>query len=451
MLISGAIHPIEPLKVFDALDIEDALRYMQNGTHVGKLVVAIPTAGQSLPYVPKLPSVELNSSATYVLVGGLGGIGRSVATWMVQRGARHIFFFSRHAGENQHDQDFFRELECQGCKVTAFQGNVANIADVNRVLACAPQSHPVRGVLQMSMVLRDKSFADMSFEDWEAPLKTKVEGSWNLHTSAPKDLDFFVVIGSLSGSCGSTGQANYAAGNTYLTSLVQYRRALGLPAAVLHLGPVEDIGYLKQNPRQAEAVRTAGTFFLRTRQLLYAMNWALATNRPKNLDNQLTIGLRSERSMSDPANRIIWKRDARMGLYHNLTTASHMDGMANTSEDDESANTLRLFIASVEADPQMLEDPASVKLVTREVGRRIFMFMLKPVEEMDPEASLTSIGMDSLVIVEIRNWIKRSFGGVEFSVLELLNAGTIQGLGTLVVGALKTRFAAALDGRSKSS
>lgn len=439
MLASGIIKPIEPIKVFGAAEVEAGFRYMQKGTHLGKIVVSIPEAGLGLPQTPKPPQAELNPSASYLLVGGLGGLGRAVATWMVEKGARHLLFMSRSAGQSARDQAFFRELLCQGCIAQAVRGSVTDLADVERAVASAPPDKPIRGVLQMSMVLRDKPFADMDLDDWETAVKPKVQGTWNLHLAAPKDLDFFFATGSISGSFGTPGQANYAAGNTYLTALFQHRRALGLPASMLHIGLVEDIGYLAQNPTRAEALRAAGGFFLRTRQLLEGLNWALISSSQLGdcSDHQLTIGLRCEKTLSDPANRVIWKKDARMAMYHNHEVSSRGAGA-----DGESDDSLRLFMASVEAEPGLLDDPASLELVAREIGARVYMFMLRPAEEADPAASLASLGVDSLVTIEIRNWIKRNFGGVELSTLEILNSGTIEGLGRLTVDTLKARLAA---------
>ncbi|KAG4273107.1 acetyltransferase [Fusarium proliferatum] len=436
MVEANSIQPIKPVKVFDASDAEEAFRYMQKGVHLGKIVVSMPPQSSTLlPVSPRPLQVKLNAEASYLLVGGLGGLGRAAATWMVERGARYLIFFSRSAGLSVRDKTFFRELASQGCTAQAVRGDVLSLPDVERSVASAPAGKPIRGVLQMSMVLRDKPFADMSLEDWDTAVKPKVHGTWNLHLAAPKDLDFFFATGSISGSFGTPGQANYAAGNTYLTALFEHRRALGLPASVLQIGLIEDIGYLAQNPERAEALRAAGGFFLRTRQLLEGLNWALLSSDPHHPEYQLTIGLRSDKSLSDPANRVIWKKDSRAALYHNQEIAT--DAGAG---DDQSLNAIRLLVASCEEDPAILQDQATVELVTHEIGKRVCMFMLRPVEEMDPTATLTSLGVDSLVTIEIRNWIKRTFGGVEVSTLEILNSGTIEGLARLTLDGLKTRF-----------
>ncbi|KAG7414885.1 Highly reducing polyketide synthase FUM1 [Fusarium oxysporum f. sp. raphani] len=403
MIETDSIQPIKPVKVFNASDAEGAFRYMQKGVHLGKIVVSIPPQSSTLlPVTPKPLQVKLNAESSYLLVGGLGGLGRAAATWMVERGARYLIFFSRSAGLSARDKAFFQELASQGCTAQAVQGDVMNLADVEHAMASAPPGRP-----------HQRCFADVY-------VKPKVHGTWNLHLAAPKDLDFFFATGSISGSFGTPGQANYAAGNTYLTALFEHRRALGLPASVLQIGLIEDIGYLAQNPERAEALRAAGGFFLRTRQLLEGLNWALLSSEPQYPEYQLTI-----------------ERIARAALYHNQEIST--DAGAG---DDQSLNAIRLLLASSEEDPAILEDPATVELVTNEIGKRVCMFMLRPVEEMDPTASLTSLGVDSLVTIEIRNWIKRTFGGVEVSTLEILNSGTIEGLARLTLDGLKARFVA---------
>lgn len=259
----------------------------------------------------------------------------------------------------------------------------------------------------------------------------KAKGSWNLHLAAPKDLDFFIATGSTGGVFGTPGQANYAAGNTYLAAMIQYRRSVGLAGSILHVGAVEDVGYVAQNSAAAASLRAAGGYFLRTPQLLAGLEWAIASSLPEHSDHQLAIGLRSDKLLSDPANRVLWKKDARMQIYHNQNATS--DTKADTNE----TGALHQFITSIKANPDELATPKALEIVTREIGNRVYIFMLRPVEEMDTSASLVSLGVDSLVTIEIRNWIKRNFCDIELSTLQILNAATIEGLGKLIVGSLK--------------
>lgn len=151
----GAIQPIRPIKFFDATQIEDALRYMQKGQHMGKLVIQFPTDHSQLTSSRGNNRLALRSDASYLLVGGLGGLGRSISTWMVEHGARHFIYLSRSGGKGPDDAAFVQEMNAAGCTVQITAGSVANLADVQHAIAQA--EHPIAGVLQMSMVLRVRS------------------------------------------------------------------------------------------------------------------------------------------------------------------------------------------------------------------------------------------------------------------------------------------------------
>ena len=150
----GLIQPIHPVTIFDAPHVEAAFRYMQNRQHIGKIVVTIPedlndlaTEGDS--------DLVLRSDSSYVLIGGLGGLGRAVSTWMVECGAKHLIFLSRSAGKSKEDERFMTELQIQGCYTQSFAGNVADPLIVENVVKNA--ARPIAGVIQMSMILKVNS------------------------------------------------------------------------------------------------------------------------------------------------------------------------------------------------------------------------------------------------------------------------------------------------------
>lgn len=168
----GHTAPIQPNKVFPANRAQDAFRYMQKGQHIGKISLSIPhtTLGEdALETTKRAVPIEFSPTASYLLVGGLGGLGRAIASWMVDSGARELLFLSRSAGTNSKDRVFVNELESMGCIVKMVQGDVTMIGDVEKAIAAA--SFPLKGVIQMSMVLRDQNFAAMTFEEWTSTLR----------------------------------------------------------------------------------------------------------------------------------------------------------------------------------------------------------------------------------------------------------------------------------------
>lgn len=148
----GKIRPIEPVTVFPASKIVDSFRYMQQGVHMGRILIEFPVDITGIPLLSHEVPIAFPKHASYLLVGGLGGLGRAISTWMAENGASNLVYLSRSAGKSQEDQAFLRELEVQGCHATCVRGDVADAGDVAK--AVAQCSAPLRGVLQMSLALR---------------------------------------------------------------------------------------------------------------------------------------------------------------------------------------------------------------------------------------------------------------------------------------------------------
>lgn len=153
---SGLIHPITPISLFEASDVQLGVRQIQQGKHIGKIVIRMQ---EEAPPVAKKPrQLTLDAHSAYLLVGGMGGLGRAVSTWLVERGARHFIFLSRSASQGS---PFVEELKSQGCTVQVFSGSITNRDDVTNAVKGA--TAPIKGVINLSMVLQ-VSLSDL-FED----------------------------------------------------------------------------------------------------------------------------------------------------------------------------------------------------------------------------------------------------------------------------------------------
>ena len=146
------LRPIQPVTQFAAVDVKRAFRHLQTGEHIGKLIVNIPTDSSELQSLLNIQPIRFQPDAAYLLVGGLGGLGRSLATWMVERGARNLVFLSRRAGLTKESKSMSDELESMGSSITMISGSVDNIEDVKRAVAAS--SIPIKGVFQLAMVQR---------------------------------------------------------------------------------------------------------------------------------------------------------------------------------------------------------------------------------------------------------------------------------------------------------
>ncbi|KAK4941986.1 Type I Iterative PKS [Elasticomyces elasticus] len=448
----GHIRPIKPIKTFQAIAIEECFRYMQKGQHIGKIVVSMTSTKEEdqLQLGGSQKDVTFDGEASYLLVGGLGGLGKAVSTWMVERGARHLIYLSRSAGKSAEDQDFIRELQEQGCVATAVQGNAANADDVAKALQSATN---LKGILQLSMVLRDRQLSKMSFEEWNTVVMPKVQGTWNLHDlTIDKKLDFFVVFSSISGIMGQHGQSNYASANTFLDAFVQYRHSKGLVASSMDIGVMEDTGYVAENPAMLEGLRATGFHSIRESELLDGLTMAISAGRScasemadKSYTNngQLILGLRSTKPLSDPANRVLWRRDRRAAVYHN---ESNGEGITTASA---TSNKLREFLSLCPVHPEVLHDKTNVTFLAQQIGLRLYDMVMKPVEDetsIDISLSVQDLGLDSLVAIEMRTWWKHTFG-FDISVLEMLGMGSLLALGEHAAQGLLEKYEKADDGR----
>lgn len=148
---STALKPIKPIHTFGADQVMESFKYMKKGQHIGKIVIVMPSDRSTLSTTLSSAARLFSRTSTYLIVGGLGGLGKEVARWMVEHGAARICFMSPSAASDKH-KPFIRELESQGCQITAASADVSKLEDVQRVIS--ESSTPIAGVVQLSMVLR---------------------------------------------------------------------------------------------------------------------------------------------------------------------------------------------------------------------------------------------------------------------------------------------------------
>ena len=412
---------------------------MEKGQHVGRVGISIQypvgETDHAFETTRRARPIVFNGSASYLLVGGLGGIGRAVSTWMVDHGARELIYMSRSAGTSTKDDAFVSELQSMGCGVKLVRGDVTKLEDVKRAIVAA--THPLKGILQMSMVLAVENFTKMTFDEWVASVKPKVQGTWTLHdasVAAEADLDFFLLFSSLSGIVGQPGQANYASANTFLEGFARYRNGLGLAASVASIGAVEDVGYISEHQGMMGKMQRTGFKPVSEQEVIDAMALAMMVhNKPTEKalaapsssssrfvdTNSFVLGLALLIPLNDPSNYVVWKKDRRMAAYHNNTTSSAAAA---------STDTLKAYLNSAKADPSILKSTEASKLFALEIGKKLFDLLLKPQDELNTTWPLVDLGLDSLVALELRAWLKQVLS-FDIPMLEMLGMGSLDILG----------------------
>jgi acyl carrier protein/NADP-dependent 3-hydroxy acid dehydrogenase YdfG len=187
------------------------------------------------------------TDASYLITGAFGALGRKVAEWLAASGARHLALVSRRPP----DDEAFRWLQGlreQGIQCLPLQADVSVMADLAEALAQIDRTMPpLRGVMHAAGILEDNVFSKLDWPGFAKVQAPKVQGSWNLHTlTADRSLDFWVIFSSVTALLGNPGQAAYAAGNAYADALVHHRRMQGVPALSINWGPWQGEGMSSQ-------------------------------------------------------------------------------------------------------------------------------------------------------------------------------------------------------------
>ncbi|CAG9992168.1 unnamed protein product, partial [Clonostachys byssicola] len=391
----GVLRPAFPLQVYGVSDLEKVLRVMQRGDNMGKIVIEMRPEDKVKAVLDRKPTTSLRTDATYMVAGGLGGLGRSMTAWLVDRGARHLILLARSGPRTQEARDFVEGLTLRGVQVTTPPCDISDADALRSVLDdCSSTMPPIRGAIQATGLLRDAIFERMSYETWQAAAAPKTLGSWNMHSLLPTNLDFFIGISSVAGVAGGRGQANYAAANTYIDALMKYRVDQGLHGVALDLGVFLDIGFATENAdlwARWEAQRALTV----TEADLFALLDCCCSEK---IPTQVVYGINS--FVQDPSIRHQFFRKAML-----RTLALEDEEESGNSGGSAKQVAQDVDFGSVFAQAITLDDAAGA--VNEALLRKLSTMLALPREQLDPDTPLHTYGVDSLVAVELRNWFAK--------------------------------------------
>jgi acyl transferase domain-containing protein/acyl carrier protein len=251
-IAGGALQP-PPVAVMPIAHTRKALRRMQQGRHIGKIVIQLPTPGGAV-----------RSDATYLVTGGSGGLGLEVARWLVGRGAQNVLLLGRTA-PSQSARTAIARLEQDGVQIKFLAADVSEEHALRQAWTDAEAVlPPIRGVIHAAGIVDDGLIEQQSWSRIRSVLAPKLVGAWNLHQlTRHKQLDFFILFSSSSSVLGALGQTSYAAGNAFLDALACQRRRLGLPAVSVTWGPWAESGMAARlDPGLRKAWMERGFHFL---------------------------------------------------------------------------------------------------------------------------------------------------------------------------------------------
>jgi acyl transferase domain-containing protein/acyl carrier protein len=237
--------------------IDEAFHTMAQARHIGKIAVSFAERSRTQIQVG-MPTQVVRPDGTYVITGGLGGIGLTVARWLVAQGAQHLVLIGRRAPDRAAAQ-VVADLQEHGTTVVARQADVTDRAALAAVFTSMADMPPIRGVIHAAAVLNDATVLKLDAPGFAQVLAPKVHGAWNLHQlTRDLPLDFFVLFSSVASLIGSSGQGNYAAANAFLDMLAHYRQAQGLPALSINWGAWAEVGLAAERSNRGERLMQQG-------------------------------------------------------------------------------------------------------------------------------------------------------------------------------------------------
>ncbi len=254
---------------------------------------------------------------------------------------------------------------------------------------------------------------NMTADDYNAVVRPKVRGTLNLHALCPEDLDFFIMLSSISGIIGNASQAAYAAANTFMDSFASYRHSLGRPAVTIDLGVMLGIGYLAENHELADAMKRQGFSGTTEPELMALLRSAV--RRPRR--GQIMTGLGT------------WRAGSSLGNFANPLFSNFRRLAQRVPGDDGEHHDNSLSLRATLGTAKDMADATDT--VCAALLKQISVMGMVPEETIVPGRPMSEYGIDSLVAVEMRNWIFRE---TDFTVaiLELMANQPIHKLATKI-------------------
>ncbi|TPR11150.1 hypothetical protein CAN33_0047275 [Aspergillus niger] len=346
------------------------------------------------------------------MAGGLGGLTRSISTWMISCGARRFVFLSRSGNDKPQAKNLVEYLQAQVAYVTVIRGDVCRYEDVERAVEVG--DYPTGGVIQTAIALDETIWSDMPHSAWRTTMSSKVQGTWNLHNALRQNgrdsqLDFFVMTSSISGTVGTATESNYCAANSFLDAFARYRNHLGLPAISLGYGMISEV-YMHEHPDIEALTDRGGVHPINEDELIQIMNMALFTG----LQEQRERGFEGD-------NHVL--ADPRAAIF----TASFARRAAGEGKRETRNATAHLpkNIARALRDNQDVE--SNLDALRAVVSKKISNLILLPESDLQANQPLGDSGLDSMLAAEFRTFIFRMFE-VDIPFVVLLKRSTIVNL-----------------------
>ena len=254
----------------------------------------------------------------------------------------------------------------------------------------------------------------MTFEDWIAATRPKIQGSWNLHEQFSDQLDFFVILSSFVGFGGNSSQANYGAGGSFEDALARHRTMKGLPALSIDLGMVASVGYVAENKGVADRLARMGYIAIQEDELLRLVESGISYPKRELHSCQLVTGIPT--GADADWGKASWRHEPRFSGLRQAHSSS-----VDNKEGSEDTIDLKYQIANATTLAEV------VGFICAAVVRKLSEMFMIPETEIAQDAPMSKYGVDSLVAVELRNWLV-SAATTDTSIFDVMQSSSLMAL-----------------------
>lgn len=373
----------------DRNGLESQLSLQSGKRYVARLKRFENDAEESLP-------TECDADGTYLITGGLGGLGLAVAQYLIEQGACHLMLLGR-SEPSEKALKAIAAFRDEGITVRTMAVNVSEFTSLKNAIAKIAADHPLKGVIHSVGVLDDALLMQQTWQRFETVLKPKVLGAWHLHQLTQElPLDFFVLFSSVASFFGSVGQANHASANSFLDAFAGFRRGQGLPALTINWSGWSEIGaFADIAKQQRQQLMSSGVDVITPEQGIAAFGSLLSTQA------QGQVGVMP----------VIWPRYLRAGQGHPLAQQpfyANFQYLAESEEEAQSANQSDGLEANFSDSLAEASADDRRSLLQEKIRERVAMIMaVADPQQIDLQRSLLKQGMDSLMSIELTNDLSR--------------------------------------------
>lgn len=423
----GVLRPPTPINSMPIGRIEDAFRLIASRKHTGKIVLESPEDAAVTAVAAAAPALDLARDGTYVIAGGLGDMGKRLAAFMSAHGAGHVVLLSRRSISDEDHMALQGQCGIE-CVVHVVKCDVTKESDVKRCAVSCRQKNlpPVRGVVHAAMVLQDRPFTSMSRSGFATALGPKVFGTINLDRAfASPQLDFFLTLSSVANHIGNGSQANYAAGNEFQDAFARAhgsgRNNNNTHYISINLGAVAGSDSVKKS----SSTNRLDVIMVSFDDVFRSIEYAMSPQSHLDQCSQSIMGL-SRASMVEADEHVCLTNPLFSQLPYPARTGQESTGEGSSGKAVDVEAALRNAETIQEAEA----------IITETIVAKCAVFLDQSIDDVPVNQPLATIGLDSLVSIELKNWLLRAFQAT-VQTSNISSAPSVKALASLVASRSK--------------